>query len=391
MAKYDARDLLDITRLFEHADQNDVPRLIERIETFQPTPHTSGYRFRFKKSGWYVLQDNSLEDDEAEIIQLLKTHTPDIFGELIQNPHADFTTYAMPFKGKDVYLFKELSRTTRLDIVLSERHPEVSRSTWQKLIKKGEVAVNGVVITKSNYDVAPNDAIEARPPQVPNFSTLHLPILYEDSDVIVVDKPAGILTHAKGALSEEFTVGEFLRSRTKVAAGTNRPGIIHRLDRDTSGVIIGAKNEAAAKLLKKQFSDRTVKKTYLALLAGHPELSRGLIDVPIARNPSAPSTFRADPMGKSAQTYFEVLAVNEAKKITLTKFQPRTGRTHQIRIHAAYLKTPILGDRVYGRSDTRLFLHAYELELTLPGGKRTTFRSSLPNEFTNTLGQDIQL
>lgn len=384
MTKYDARDLLDVLRLYGQADDQDVPRLIERVASFQPTPHTSGYYFQFKKSGWYVLQDNSLEDDEATIVDLLKTYDSDVFGEVVKNPAADFTTYAAPFKGKDVYLFRKLSKTTRLDIVLSERFPEVSRSTWQKLIKNGEVLVNGAVVTKPNHDIKPSDRIEATPPQTKDFFGQTLPVIYQDSNVVVVDKPAGILSHAKGALSDEFTVAEFLRPRTDVSADTNRPGIIHRLDRDTSGVIIGARNEEAAKLLKKQFSERTVKKTYLALIVGRPELERGMIDVPIARNPTKPSTFRADPMGKPAQTYFEVLATNLDKNLSLVKFQPRTGRTHQIRVHAAYLKTPILGDRVYGQPDKRLFLHAHQLEVTLPGGVRRVFEAALPSEFLTT-------
>lgn len=391
MTKYDARDLLDVLRLYERADQADVPRLIERIDSFQPTPHSSGYHFRFKKSGWYVLQDNSLEDDDTELIDLLKSHNPDVFGELVKNPAADFTTYAAPFKGKDVYLFQELSKTARLDIVLSERYPEVSRSTWQKIIKRGEVRVNGATVTKPNHDVKPSDNVEAEPPSPQDFSNQTLPIIYEDDDVVVVDKPAGTLTHAKGVMSDEFTVAEFLRPRTTVSVDTNRPGIIHRLDRDTSGVIIGARNDAAAKLLKKQFSERTVKKTYLALVVGQPEPERGIIDVPIARNPAQPSTFRADPIGKPAQTFFEVLSTNSDKTLSLVKFGPRTGRTHQIRVHAAYLKTPIAGDRVYGMAGERLFLHASELEVTLPGGKRRVFHSPLPPEFRKHFGADLAL
>src|SRR5690606_6293672 len=141
-------------------------------------------------------------------------------------------------------------------------------------------------------------------------------------------------------------VADFFRRYTTNALDSSRPGIVHRLDRDTSGVIIGARNDETATLLKKQLADRTTKKQYIAVVDGHPKLDTAGIDLPIGRNPSAPSTFRVDPKGKPAITSYEVLKSNE--KQSLVKLRPRTGRTHQLRVHAHYIGTPIAGDRVYG-------------------------------------------
>ena len=166
---------------------------------------------------------------------------------------------------------------------------------------------------------------------------------------------------------------------TTFNADTNRPGIIHRLDRDTSGVIVGARNDETAVLLQKQFSNRKTKKIYLAITDGQPKLDQAHIDLPIGRNKSKPSTFRVDPSGKSANTSYTVLSKNE--KYSLILLQPQTGRTHQLRVHLSYLNVPILGDKIYGRSAERLFLHAYSLEITMPNGERKIFTSPIPDAF----------
>lgn len=275
----------------------------------------------------------------------------------------------------------------RLDQYTAQFWPEHSRSTWQKFIKLGAVTVNGEVVTSPKYDLDEDDFVQVSPPSQPDFSDETLPVLYEDEDVIVVNKPTGILTHAKGALSEEFTVADFFKPRTSYHADTNRPGIIHRLDRDTSGVLIGAKTEEAARGLARQFADRKVEKTYVAVLDGVPKQPEAIIDLPIGRNPSAPSTFRVDAGGKSAQTAYTVKKVGSTR--SLAYLQPKTGRTHQLRVHMAYLNTPIRGDRIYGNPPAggadRLFLHAYQLEITLPGGKRTVFSAPIPDVFDGEL------
>jgi 23S rRNA-/tRNA-specific pseudouridylate synthase len=144
--------------------------------------------------------------------------------------------------------------------------------------------------------------------------------------------------------------------------------------------MICAKNEETSSFLQKQFSNRNVKKTYLALITGELKEPAGLIDVPIERNPKKPATFRAGINGKSAQTQFEILQTNG--RHSLVQLKPATGRTHQLRVHLGYLKHPIVGDEFYnGESAQRLMLHAKELEITLPGGKRTTFSVEMPQIF----------
>jgi len=269
----------------------------------------------------------------------------------------------------------------RLDIYLATYYPEFSRSVWQKYIDRGYVTVNGEVETSTKRKLGEDDEVTFELPKKLDFSEDELPVVYEDENVVVIDKPAGVLTHSKGALNDEFTVAEFARSRTSYGAETNRPGIIHRLDRDTSGVILVAKNEETAHYLQRQFSQRTVKKMYIAIVKGEPKEPTAMIDAPIARNPKAPSTFRVDPKGKSATTKYEVLAADEGR--SLVRLQPATGRTHQLRVHMAYIGTPIVGDKVYGTIDKRLYLHAHKLEVTLPGGVRTVFTSPVPAEFTD--------
>jgi 23S rRNA pseudouridine1911/1915/1917 synthase len=268
----------------------------------------------------------------------------------------------------------------RLDVYLATYYPEYSRSVWQKYIALGYVRVGEVVRTVAKTTLGEDDEVSFTIPEGPDFTGQQLPVLYEDNDVLVIDKPAGVLTHSKGALNDEFTVAEFGRPYTTFKHDTNRPGIIHRLDRDTSGVILLAKNDEAATYVQRQFSQRTVKKTYIAVTVGIPKEPSAVIDAPIARNPKAPSTFRVDPKGKSAMTRYEVLATDKAH--ALVRLNPKTGRTHQLRVHLAYINAPILGDRVYGKAADRLYLHAQSLEVTLPGGKRTVLTSQVPLEFT---------
>jgi 23S rRNA pseudouridine1911/1915/1917 synthase len=297
----------------------------------------------------------------------------------LENPNDHLTTYALPFKGKEVYLFAVRSDKRRLDAELAERHPDTSRSTWQKHIKAGHVSVNGAVQLSPKADVTDSDSIAIDTPDATDFSDQTLPIIYIDDNVIVINKPIGVLTHAKGALNDEFTVGEFFRRYTTVGLDTNRPGIIHRLDRDTSGVMIGARNADTATMLQKQFADRKTKKTYVAVTNGVPKNDQARIDLPIGRNPTAPSTFRVDAKGKSAITDYTTLATDG--EISMLELKPLTGRTHQLRVHMKYINTPILGDRVYGTIADRLYLHAHKLEITIPVSDRRTFEAPVPAEF----------
>lgn len=269
----------------------------------------------------------------------------------------------------------------RLDVYVAQHWPEHSRATWQKYIAAGYVKVNGVVITAPKKPLGEDDVVEVSIPDAPNFDKEVLPILYEDDDVVVIDKPAGILTHPKGKIIDEFSVASFMKLRSDFPEDDARPGIVHRLDRDTSGVMIAAKNPEALSFLAKQFADRKAKKTYVAVVKGKPELKEAVIDAPIGRHPKAPSTFRVSAEGKSAQTKYTVLDTHNGLSLLLLK--PITGRTHQLRVHLDYIGTPILGDRVYGTETDRLYLHAKELEITLPNRERRTFASPLPRSFTN--------
>ena len=270
---------------------------------------------------------------------------------------------------------------TRLDIELTSRFDKILRNTWQKYIKAGYVSVNSKVITINKFNVSEADIIETNVPELQDFSKSELPIIYLDDNVVVIDKPIGVLSHSKGALNDEFTVAKFFERYCDYNKDTNRPGIVHRLDRDTSGVMIGARNDETAKLLQRQFASRKTKKTYVAIVEGLPKSSKAIIDLPIGRNPSAPSTFKVDSKGKVAVTKYEVLDSNE--KYSLIKLEPATGRTHQLRVHMQYINTPIRGDRVYGKSSDRLYLHAYSLEITIPKGDRKVFFAPVPRAFTD--------
>lgn len=271
----------------------------------------------------------------------------------------------------------------RLDSYVAQYWPEYSRSQWQKMIVAGHVSVNGEVITSTKYELEEDSEVSVAPPTALTFDDHTLPVIYEDENVIIMDKPSGVLTHAKGEQSEEFSVAEFVRPKTTDGVDTNRPGIVHRLDRETSGVIIAAKNTEAKRHLQKQFQDRKAKKTYLAIVRGTPKHPEANIDLPIERNPKEPSKFRVGASGKSAQTHYKLL---ETKNVySYVELKPTTGRTHQLRVHLAHIGAPIAGDSWYGGGKSpigRLCLHASELEITLPGGERKTFKAELPEDFT---------
>lgn len=269
----------------------------------------------------------------------------------------------------------------RLDSYVAEYWPEHSRSTWQKFIAAGYVYVNGQVETSVKRTLDEDDEVSVHLPDLtPEAESL--PIIHEDDHVVVFNKPAGILTHSKGAVNEEFTVAEYMRNLQKDPDETNRPGIVHRLDRDTSGVIICSKDAETKRLLQKQFQDRKAKKTYLAVVVGEPKLAEARLELPIERNPKKPAQHRVGANGKSAVTTYKVLASDG--KHSVVELKPETGRTHQLRVHLAYIGTPIVGDRLYGSEKSpigRLCLHAKELEITIPVSQRRTFEAAPPDDF----------
>lgn len=385
--KITSREILDILRRFEIANEVNIPRQIENIKITNPSPTNTMVSFVFMRHKFFVLFDEVADDKDDYIKQQIFTNRGEIPGQLLQNPRDPDRNFAMPFKGKSGYLFEVRSEKKRLDSKLAAENPSTSRSTWQKHIKAGYVCVNGNVVNSPKYEISETDSISINILDSLKFCDNKLPIIYTDDNVIVINKPAGCLTHAKGTLNEEFTVADFLRQYTTYNLDTNRPGIVHRLDRDTSGVIIGARNPETAQMLSKQFADRRTKKTYYAILDEIPKHIKANIDLPIGRNPTSPSTFRVDPSGKMAITKYEVLATRQDK--SFVKLQPQTGRTHQLRVHMKYLNTPILGDKIYGREGDRLFLHASELEITIPYGERKTFYAPIPDDFTKIFGGEL--
>lgn len=276
----------------------------------------------------------------------------------------------------------------RLDQYVTRERPTLSRAYATRLITEGKVQVNQQT-SKPGYklraaDVITIDYSEADEPEVPDID---LPIVYEDDDCIVINKPSGVLTHNKGTRFIEATVASFVRSRAKLLEG-ERPGIVHRLDRGTSGVIICAKTPEALSWLQKQFHDRAAKKSYAALIQGELTPDSAIIDMPIERNPKAPASFRVGANGKSAQTYYETVKISQDRKHSLLEMRPKTGRTHQLRVHLAYHHHPIVGDTLYnGESADRMYLHAHKLELTLPNGETKTFEAPIPEAFYTKLDQ----
>jgi len=285
MVKVSSRDALDVLRRFELAGGDNVPRHIENIKMTHPSVSNTLVAFKFNRQQFYILFDENGDDDVDYVVSQVKLAKNTITGELIENPKDEDLTYALPFKGKECYLFVVISDKKRLDTELAERYPDTSRSTWQKYIKAGYISLNGKVIDSPKQEVTENDAIAINIPVATDYSKDELPIVYIDDNVIVINKPIGVLSHSKGAMNDEFTVAEFFKRYCEYNSGTNRPGIVHRLDRDTSGIMIGARNSETATLLQKQFADRKTKKTYLAIVCGIPKLNKALIDLPINRNP----------------------------------------------------------------------------------------------------------
>ena len=380
--KISPRTVLKIARLYKLADDNTPVKALRRLEIRTDESHVFA-EFILNKQHFALLY-GSVVDEES--IDELWTERPDN-AEILPNP-LDPEFIETPFQGKYVIMFKISPTKVRLDIYLSTKFDTtISRSLWQKYIKAGYVSVNNKVVTTPKFEVDETDEIALNLPEKEQ-ADVDLPILYEDDDVLVVNKPSGLLTHAKGGLSDEPTVAEIIRLKTSFATDTDRPGIVHRLDRDTSGLLIIAKNPESAAHLQRQFAERTAKKTYIAITDGKPKLNAAKIDLPIGRNPSAPSAFRIDPNGKPAQTTYHVLAKNDTQ--SLVELKPTTGRTHQLRVHLAHLNAPILGDRVYGKSsDCRMMLHAQKLEITLPSGERKVFEATVPDEFKKFFPEDL--
>lgn len=268
---------------------------------------------------------------------------------------------------------------TRLDHYLAMQYTDISRAFLQKLCNTDQVLVNGKP-EKSGFKLKSRDHVNVLYDMdaIEKIEDIELPILYQDDNLLVINKPAGIISHSRGKYWHEPSVASFIRQVTSQEG--ERAGIVHRLDRATSGVMVCARNDKTMAFLQKQFADRTVKKVYMAVVSGHMDPQEAIIDMPIERNPKSPSTFKVGSNGKSAQTRYVVL--ESTNKYDLVRLLPTTGRTHQLRVHLLQQGHSIIGDTLYkGITSDRLYLHAHQITIHLQGGTAKTFTAPLPKEF----------
>ncbi len=287
----------------------------------------------------------------------------------------------------------------RIDVFLTERLPGLSRSGVQKLLERGLVAKNGVPVRK-NHKVSQGEAFDVTQPEPVITRTLAqdipLDIVYEDSDVIVVNKPRGMVVHPSPGHSDGTLVNALLAHCVGSLSGIGgeiRPGIVHRIDKDTSGLVIAAKNDAAHLSLSSQLKSRTLSRIYEAVVIGHFKNDSGTVDAPLGRHHTdrKRQAVTSSLKGRSAVTHYEVLG--RYNGYTHVRCRLETGRTHQIRVHMAYIGHPVLGDMVYGRKKPEKglsgqCLHARELKFIHPGtGEPIELKTELPPYFIEVLGR----
>ncbi|MEK9628243.1 MAG: RluA family pseudouridine synthase [Nitrospinota bacterium] len=292
----------------------------------------------------------------------------------------------------------EASGKKRLDVFLSESLPEISRSRLKKLIDEKQVTVNQKsrpagykvrVHEKVQLQVPPLERLETEPESIP------LDIIFEDEHMLAVNKPAGMVVHPAPGHGKGTLVNALLHHCKDLSGigGVERPGIVHRLDKETSGLVLIAKTEAAHKALASQFKKREIKKEYRAFVKGNVKNEKGTIDSPVGRHQTQRKKMDTrQSNGRPACTHFEVL--QKGKNWTYLQLRPETGRTHQIRVHLASIHHPVLGDKLYGGKNPnsgtlkmeRQALHAHRLELSHPiSGKSLSFTAPLPPDMENFL------
>ncbi|MBR3765232.1 MAG: RluA family pseudouridine synthase [Clostridia bacterium] len=277
----------------------------------------------------------------------------------------------------------------RLDVLLSEASG-LTRSRIAALVEEGRVTVDGKPAAKAGLKTKAGQVIvltvPAPKPAVPQAQDIPLTILYEDADLAVVVKPCGMVVHPAAGNEDGTLVNALLHHLDSLGGigGELRPGIVHRLDKDTSGLLLVAKNDASQLALSEQLSGRTMEKHYRALIEGCPREESGRIEAAIARNKKDRKKMAVDEEGREAITEWTVLA--RGRGVSLLDVHILTGRTHQIRVHMRHIGHPVCGDPIYGSAKgakvPRLMLHAYSLTFTHPRtGERMTFTAELPEEF----------
>ncbi|MBN2593986.1 MAG: RluA family pseudouridine synthase [Sedimentisphaerales bacterium] len=299
-------------------------------------------------------------------------------------------------------------RERRLDKYLHGRFGNLSRSFIQNAIRQGAVKVNGK-IAKQSQKLSPGDIVDFTPPEPPGKNILPedipLDIIYEDKELIILNKQPDMIVHPARGNTHGTLVNAlaFHSDELSTGLGEFRPGIVHRLDKNTTGVMVIAKNDAVQWKIAKQFENRQVNKTYLAIVHGIPDLTADRINVPLGVHPKIREKYAIRPeTGKEAVTYYEIL--ESFRGFSLLKLTPKTGRTHQIRVHLSYIKHPIVADDMYGGkliypwqlADTepavqeliinRVALHAFSLEFKHPATEKTVkFEAPLPQDMQNLL------
>jgi len=278
----------------------------------------------------------------------------------------------------------------RLDQFLAARLPEYSRARLQSWIEAGRVKLNGVTASKASLKLRGGERVDVEPAELKPLHAfaeeIPLDILYEDASVVAVNKPAGLVVHAGAGCSSGTLVNALLHHFKSLSSvgGDLRPGIVHRLDKGTSGVLLVARTDAAHRSLAAQFSGRTVEKTYLALVQGRPDSDRGTIDLPISRDPERRTRMTARlSSGRHAHTEYRVL--ERYDRFTLLEVHIGTGRTHQIRVHLAALGHPVAGDTLYGAAAqpelNRPWLHALRIRFDSPAtGEPLTIEAPIAPE-----------
>lgn len=286
----------------------------------------------------------------------------------------------------------------RLDVFLLEKHPEFSRSHIKNLIEKGLVKVNGKVV-KAGYALKNGENIEIEVQKPEAISTdaedVDFEIVYQDEDLAVINKPQGLVVHPCSS-TKSGTLVNGLLYKIKDLSGINgqlRPGIVHRLDKDTSGLLVVAKNDFAHVRLAEQIKNKTCHRNYLAVLDGNLKENEGRIETFIKRDPKDRMKMSVQGSGRVAITDFKVL--KRFEKCCLVEFALQTGRTHQIRVHSKYLNHPIVGDRLYGKEVKGLagqLLHAYKISFVHPrSGELMTFEADLPDYFKDYLKKQKEI
>ena len=300
----------------------------------------------------------------------------------------------------------------RLDKFLSENLDHLSRSKIQNLISNGNVTINDKE-KKSSFRLTGNESIavyiDEKEESTDNHLAQEIPltIIYEDDDILVIDKQAGLVVHPGKGMDDNTLLNGLMYYTSSLSDinGSSRLGIVHRLDKDTSGIMVIAKTNSAHRFIAKQFEKRSVKKTYISLTWGLWEFNKGVIEEPIKRKRSDPTIFTVDQKGRNAFTSYKV--EDSWRYISKVHFKPKTGRTHQIRVHSSFMGHPIISDKKYGGGENKVkgflpevskelksilhmfnrqALHAYSIEFVHPRTEESVkFISSLPDDFSEAI------